>query len=350
MARALRLLIAGGWYHVMSRGNRRENLFRDDDDRRRFLGLLSEWPERFRIEIHAFILMDNHYHLLARTPEPNLSHGMRWLNVSYSSRFNWAHQQIGHVFAGRYRAVVIQDERGVCEVARYVHLNPVRIEGLGLGKTEQRRARVLGSADPGAALVAQRLEVLHGYQWSSWRIYSGANPKPEWLETEVVGTGCGGGNRATQRTALRAYTEAPVRQGHMESPWEKLKGGLVLGDDEYAERLRREAKVNAQEQTEVRRLGRSARAAWRDIVKAAESELGRKWPEMTATYGDWGRDGVLYVATRHGGYRLAELLSELPEIKYQAAAQGIRRFRLGLKDDPAKERFVSRLRKQMSTI
>ena len=139
----------GWWYHVMSRGNHRENLFRDDDDRRRLLGLLSEWPERFRIEIHAFILMDNHYHLLARTPEPNLNHGVRWLNVSYSSRFNWAHQQIGHVFAGRYRAVVIQDERGVCEVARYVHLNPVRIEGLGLGKAEQRGPGCWGARIPG---------------------------------------------------------------------------------------------------------------------------------------------------------------------------------------------------------
>jgi putative transposase len=347
MARALRLLVPGGWYHVMSRGNRRENLFLDDDDRRRFLGLLSEWPERFLVEIHAFVLMDNHYHLVARTLDPNLSHAVRWLNVSYSSRFNWAHQQIGHVFAGRYRAVVIQDERGVCEVARYVHLNPVRVEGLGLGKAEQRRAKVLGSPDPGAALVARRLAVLHGFPWSSWRVYSGADPKPEWLKTEVVGAGCGGGNRAAQRTALRAYTEAPVREGHMESPWERLKGGLVLGDEEYAERLVRDAKVNSEEQTEASRLGRSSRVGWREIVKAAEGELGRKWVEMTAAYGDWGRDGVLYVATRYGGYRLAELLGEMPELKYQAAAQGVRRFRLGLKEDPAKERFVNRLKKQL---
>jgi hypothetical protein len=219
-----------------------------------------------------------------------------------------------------------------------------------LGKAEQRRAKVLGSADPGAALVAQRLAVLHGYQWSSWRVYVGADPKPKWLETEVVGTGCGGGNRAAQRTALRAYTEAPVREGRMESPWERLKGGLVLGEEEYAARLCREAKVNAEEQTAARRLGRSARAGWREIVKAAEGELGRKWAEMTAAHGDWGRDGVLYVATRYGGYRLAELLGELPELKYQAAAQGVRRFRLGLKADSAKERFVTRLKKQLSII
>jgi hypothetical protein len=86
-----------------------------------------------------------------RRPQANLSHGIRWLHVSYGSRFNWAHGQVGHVFQGRFKAVVIQEVRGVCEVARYVHLNPVRIQGLGLGKAEQRRAKVLGCKDPGAA-------------------------------------------------------------------------------------------------------------------------------------------------------------------------------------------------------
>jgi len=93
MARPLRILIAGGWYHVVSRGNRRADLFLDDADRRRFLGRLAELPERFGVELHAFVLMDNHYHLLLRTPEPNLSHAIRWLNVSYSTCFNGVHRQ-----------------------------------------------------------------------------------------------------------------------------------------------------------------------------------------------------------------------------------------------------------------
>ena len=92
--------------------------------------------------------MDNHYHLVVRTPEPNLSHTIRWRNVSYSSWFNWSHQKCGHVFQGRFKAIVIEDEAGVVEVARYVHLNPVRLGGLGLGKAEQRRAKVISCADP----------------------------------------------------------------------------------------------------------------------------------------------------------------------------------------------------------
>jgi putative transposase len=144
MARPLRILIPDGWYHVMSRGNRRASLFWEESDRRRFLGLVSELPERFHLEVHAFVLMDNHYHLVVRTPQANLSQAIRWLHVSYSSRFNWAHRQVGHLFQGRFKAVVIQEVRGVCEVARCVHSNPVRIQGLGLGQAEQRRAKVLG--------------------------------------------------------------------------------------------------------------------------------------------------------------------------------------------------------------
>ena len=104
--------------------------------------------------------MDHHYHLMVRTPQANRSHGIRWLSVGYGSRFNWAHGQVGHLFPGRFKAVVIQEVRGGCEVARYVPLNPVRVQGLGLGKAEQRRAKVLGCEDPGAALVARRLQAL----------------------------------------------------------------------------------------------------------------------------------------------------------------------------------------------
>ena len=80
MAGPLRILVTGGWYHVSARGSRREKLFHNDSDRRGFLGMVAELPARFEIEVHAFVLLDNHYHLLVRTPEPNLSHAMQWLN------------------------------------------------------------------------------------------------------------------------------------------------------------------------------------------------------------------------------------------------------------------------------
>ncbi len=101
MARKLRVVVAGGGYHVMKRGSRQEAIFRTDTDRRRFFGRLAEWPERFRTEIHVFVLMDHHDHLGVRSQDANLSEAIRWLQVSSSSTFNWAHRIRGHLFRGR---------------------------------------------------------------------------------------------------------------------------------------------------------------------------------------------------------------------------------------------------------
>src|SRR5947208_1198738 len=107
MARLLRLNREGAWYHVTARGNERRAIFRDDRDRVRFLELLPIWQGRFRIRLHAYVLMPNHYHLLVQTPEANLSRAMQWLNVSYTVGFNRRHDRVGHVLQGRYKAVIV---------------------------------------------------------------------------------------------------------------------------------------------------------------------------------------------------------------------------------------------------
>lgn len=348
MARALRIELAWGWHHVMSRGHRGGALFRSDAERRCFLGLVADLPERYRVEVHAFVLMDNHYHLLLRTPEANLSHAVRWLNLSYGIKFNWVHRAHGAVFQGRFRSVVIEDVPGVVEVARYLHLNPVRVDGLGLGKEDQRRARVLGCADPGRELVQRRLQRLAGYAWSSWRVYGGGEPKPDWLETGVIGKGCGGRTWAEQRKALREFTEEPIRQGRMESPWEQVVGGLVLGDPGFARRVLAGASVNAEEQTQARRL--RPRVRWAEVVRAAEEVRGSRWSTWADVRGDWGRDAAMYVAVRHGGLRLAEVVKDVGGLKYQAAAQAVKRFGAALEADPERQRFVAALRRRLAIV
>jgi REP element-mobilizing transposase RayT len=332
----------------MNRGHRGGALFRDDTDRRRFLGLVAELPERFRVEVHAFVLMDTHYHLLLRTPDPNLGHAIRWLNVSYGVKYNWAHRLRGAVFQGRFKSVVIQDLAGVAEVARYIHLNPVRIGGLGLGKEEQRRARLTGCEDPGKALVLRRLEVLQEFPWSSWRVYSGAEGDPEWLETSWIGRGCGGRSRTEQRAALCAYTEEPIRQGGVERPWDRLVGGLVLGEAGFARQIMEGQRVVQEEQTAARRM--RPRVLWGDVVRKCEALRGRPWGEWAGSYGDWSRDAAVHVAVRYGGMRLAEVVKELPGIRYQALAQGARRFVAQLEVDPERRKFVEDLRRELSII
>ena len=145
MARPLRMEVPGGCFHITARGNERKDIFREDRDRVHFLGLLGEWSGRFGTRLLAYVLMDNHYHLVVEAPEANLSRAMQWLNVSYSVWFNRRHRRHGHLLQGRFKAVLIEDRRGLQEVARYVHLNPVRLGRLDLDK-KRRQALALGVA------------------------------------------------------------------------------------------------------------------------------------------------------------------------------------------------------------
>src|SRR5208283_2431525 len=108
VARPLRIERPGGWYHVTARGNERRAIFRDDRDRQHFCDLMAEAVETFGWRLHAYVLMDNHFHLLVERPEPNLGRGMQWLNVSHSVWFNRRHGRSGHLFQGRYKAIIVE--------------------------------------------------------------------------------------------------------------------------------------------------------------------------------------------------------------------------------------------------
>ena len=126
MSRPLRLEFAQALYHVTSRGDRREPIYVDDLDRTEWLEVLSQVCARFNWRCHAWCLMGNHFHVLIETPEPNLSAGMRQLNGVYTQRFNHRHGKVGHVFQGRFKAILVERESYLLEVSRYVVLNPVR--------------------------------------------------------------------------------------------------------------------------------------------------------------------------------------------------------------------------------
>jgi putative transposase len=165
MARKPRIEYAGAVYHVMARGDRKDLTFRDDQDRRTFLDTLSEVCRRHGWRIHAYVLMDNHYHLLLETPEPNLVVGMKWLQGTYTQRFNRRHEECGHLFQGRYKALVLQSDSGeyFSAVASYIHLNPVRARLMDFAKLN-----------------------LSEYPWSSFPFYLNGTNRPEWFHVERV--------------------------------------------------------------------------------------------------------------------------------------------------------------------
>jgi putative transposase len=157
MARPLRIEFSGAIYQVTSRGNAREDIYLDDTDRAMFLGVLAEVISRFDWRCHVYCLMGNHYHWLIETPEPNLSKGMRQLNGVYTQRFNRRHGRVGHVFQGRYKAILVERDSYLKELARYGVLNPVR---------------------------AKRVQHPGDWPWSSYAMTAGKAVSPVWLSTE----------------------------------------------------------------------------------------------------------------------------------------------------------------------
>jgi putative transposase len=107
MARTARIIVPGGWYQITARGIERRRIFKDDRDCLHFLELLAELTERFRLHLHAYVLMDNHYHLLVELPHPNLSRAMQWLNLSHTAWFNRRHSRVGYLFQGRFKSIVV---------------------------------------------------------------------------------------------------------------------------------------------------------------------------------------------------------------------------------------------------
>jgi REP element-mobilizing transposase RayT len=154
MARPLRIEYPGALYHVTARGDRREPIYAGDRDRQEFLELLAREVRQQHWLLYAYCLMDNHYHLLLETPEPNLVQGMRRLNGAYAQWFNRRHGFVGHVLQGRYKAILVERDSHLLELARYVVLNPVRANT---------------AREPAC------------YAWSSYRATAGAAACPGWL-------------------------------------------------------------------------------------------------------------------------------------------------------------------------
>src|SRR4030067_3311294 len=162
MARPLRIEFAGALYHVTARGNRQADIYADDADRQQFLSLLHHTVDRYDWYCHAYCLMDNHYHLLIETSTPTLSKGMKYLNCTYTQYFNRQHQRVGHVFQGRYKAILVQKDSHLLELARYIQFNP--------GRTHMVRS-------------------VKDWRWSSYRATAGYDENDEWLTTDWVVVG-----------------------------------------------------------------------------------------------------------------------------------------------------------------
>lgn len=210
MARPIRIELSGALYHVTARGDRREDIYEDDNDRRAFLDVLGQVVADFNWICHAYCLMTNHYHLVVETPDANLSKGMRQLNGVYTQYSNRRHDRTGHLFQGRYKAILVDGDSYLLELARYVVLNPVRA---GMVR------------DPG------------NWPWSSYRAMMGTEAAPEWLATD----GLLAAFAKRRSTARQRYMRFVADGIGAESIWSDLNGQAFLGDDGFVARSLRHA-------------------------------------------------------------------------------------------------------------
>ena len=221
MARRVRIEYAGAIYHVMDRGDRQELIYRSEEDRLLFLRTLGEACERTGWRVHSYVLMGNHYHLLMETPEPNLCAGMRWLQGVYTIRHNARHRLRGHLFQGRYKAVLVEggDDTYFGTVSDYIHLNPVRAGMLGQGR------------------------MLADYRWSSFPgLIGDPRKRPAWLRAEWVLGRWGEKDNARGRLSYREAMEkraAEERDGESsdEGMLRKLRQGWCFGSEEFRQRM-----------------------------------------------------------------------------------------------------------------
>ena len=231
MARPLRLELAGGLYHVTSRGNARNDIYLDDEDRINWLELFMDVCFQFNWVCHAYCLMSNHYHVIVETLEGNLSKGMRQLNGVYTQTFNRRHRRIGHVFQGRYKAILVKKDSYLLELSRYVVLNPVR---------------------------AQMVKEVADWRWSSYRATIRHTQPLRCLQIDWLLSQFG----SDQEQAIVRYKNF-VRAGVGLPPvWENLKNQIFLGEKTFVERLQGQIKAGSSDLTEIpkaqrRPLGKS---------------------------------------------------------------------------------------------
>ncbi|MEF8792072.1 REP-associated tyrosine transposase [Thiohalorhabdus sp.] len=274
MARPLRIEYPGALYHVTARGNARDWIYLDDEDRQGLVDLLGEVVGSFNWALHAYCLMGNHYHLLVETPEANLGRGMRQLNGVYTQRFNRCHGRVGHVFQGRYKAILVEKEAYLLELARYIVLNPVR-----------------------AGLVEEACD----WPWSSCRATAGLDGRPPWLNVDWLLAAFS--TRADSAGAqYRRFVAEGVGRG---SPWQELTGQVYLGSEAFV----REA------------ASREAAEASGEVPRPQRRPAPPPLTELAAAH---PRDEAIARAYASGGYTLREI-GEYFGLHYSRVSRIVRR-------------------------
>lgn len=316
MARPLRLEYEGAFYHVTSRGNERGKIFFSEADYLKFLDYLREAIKKYGIILHGYVLMTNHYHLLIETPEANLSKVMHYLNGSYTTYINIKKSRSGHLFQGRYKAIVVDRDSYLGELSRYIHLNPVRVN-----------------------IVKQPEEYIH----SSYRAYISGKGQ-DLVNTSFVLDLTGGVK------AYRAFVEAGVGSD-MENPLAGIYGGMIKGKTEFIKESLKKLKDSYEGKAEIshRRALRTADSADDIIAIVAQSKQVTEHDLKQGLHPE-AKKIAIYLLKKYTGMTNNEIGRKLGGLTYSAIAKAFSRLEEKMKKDRRLRSAIRKIEGQMSNV
>jgi putative transposase len=302
MSRPLRLEFSGAFYHVMNRGLARQAIFQDEEDRKLFLKLLEEVHARWNLQIYAYCLMSNQYHLSVQTPTVFLSRIMRHINGVYTQKYNQRHKKDGPLFRGRYKAILVEKDPYLVTVVRYIHQNPPESE------------EIMGS---------------QGYRWSSRRYYLTDRAPPSWLDTETVLSYFGG-----DKEKLMKFMTEKDQTGKKGEAYQPESHGPLFGSEEFKEKIRSNQgfRVKEPEIPERRYLAVAIKTCIKTVSRVYGTDEERIKRSVRGVRNE-PRQVAMYICREAGGYRHREIAVALRTGSYSTVSSACSLLKKRMKEE-----------------
>ena len=311
MARPLRINYSGAFYHVTSRGNERKNIFKSKRDREKFFEYLGSATQRYDAVIHVFCLMDNHFHLLIETPSGNLPQIMRHINGAYTTYFNVKRARSGHLFQGRYKAILVEIDEYAKELSRYIHLNPVR---------------------------AKMVKTPEEYEWSSYQFYIGVKKPPEWLYRDFI-LGYFGGKVSIAQKEYRHFVNTMVNEEY-DSPLDEVVSSTLLGSPGFITFIKDKFLSDKKPDKNLPALKELVeKASMQDIFDKVESVFGKE--------SALGRNVKMFLSQRYTGEKLKDIGTHFG-IGESGVSQASRRVNDKIRSDKKLRRKIRKVEKNLN--
>lgn len=324
MARQLRIEFPGALYHVMSRGNERNPICKNDSDRALFIETLKDSAELAGVEVIAYVLMDNHYHMIIKTPNANLSRFMRHFGVTYTVRFNRRYGRSGHLFQGRFKAILIEKDPYLTVLSRYIHLNPVRTKEWEKEKAEEK------------------WEYLRTYLWSTLPGYLEKNKRADWIGYDKIMDYFG------SPAAFKGFMIEGLKTA-LEDPFKEVKNQLVLGGEAFVDEIKR----HLNKETKMREIPavRSLKKALTidEVIREVGKHFNAKIGAVISKSGKAMRQIAMEMAYRYTSSNQEEV-GEIFGVDYSTVSQNRKRLRGQIERDVRINRSFEEIRKALDKL